>query len=174
MRSTEAKLEAEKRAAAEAARAEADRRSAEAARVEAERKEKVATAKSGGPASAAAAPQAGSARAGGTAKFDGAYNGTICNFPKNPERRLCFNSSFKLANGAADWSWLSRVTGKRASARLTVAGDANVAIDLDGWNINDGSPLAGVMKGRASDNGIDAQGRWANGAPVEAHWARAQ
>ena len=171
-RSTEARLESEKRAA-EGARAEAEKRSAEAARVEAEKK--VAIAKSSEPAAAAAAaPSVGSARTGGTGKFDGSYNGTMCNFPNNPERRLCFSSSFKLANGAADWSWLSRVTGKRASARLTVAGDAHVSVNLDGWNINDGSALPGVMTGRASDNGIDAQGRWANGAPVEAHWARAQ
>ncbi len=166
------KADSDKRSAE--ARLEAEKRSAEAARVDTEKK--VAAARANGSSSAsaiAAAPASAGARAGGTAKFDGSYSGTMCNFPKNPERRLCFNSSFKLANGAADWSWLSRVTGKRASARLSVAGDANVAVEFDGWNINDGSVLPGAMKGRASDTGIDAQGRWANGAPVEAHWARA-
>jgi len=158
-----------KRLEDERQKADADKRAAEAARAEADKK--VAIAKSTGSSSGGAAPAA-PGRAGGTGKFDGSYNGTMCNFPNNPERRLCFSSAFKLENGASDWSWMSRVTGKRASARMTVAGDAKVAVDLDGWNINDGSPLPGTMHGRASEDGIDAQGRWSNGAPVEAHWKR--
>ena len=158
-RSAEARLEAEKRAA-EATHAEAAK--------------KLAAAKATGSSSGSepAAATAIAAQGGGTNRFDGAYTGTMCNFPNNPQRRLCFSSSFRVENGAVDWNWMSRVTHKRASARLTIGPDAKVAVALNGWNVNDGSPLAGTMSGRAAENGIDAQGRWANGAPIEGHWTR--
>jgi class 3 adenylate cyclase len=150
----------------------AEGRAAETARAEADKKV-ATTAPTGAAQGSRSEPPAAIAAAGGTSKFDGSYRGSMCNFPNNPERRLCFNSTFRVENGAVDWNWLSRVTGKRASARLTIGADASVAIAMNGWSINDGSALAGTMRGRASDNGIDAQGRWANGAPIEGHWTRA-
>jgi len=159
----------EERQKSESERLAADKRAAEAARAEADKK--IATA---APASVAAqsAPGATSASLGGTRRFDGDYAGSMCNFPDDPARRRCFTSKFHVQSGGADWSWTSRATGKPASARLTIASEGIVGVAVDGWNINDGSPLAGTLRGRASDNGIEARGHWANGAPVEARWTR--
>ena len=155
-------IEEEKRAAD--ARLASEKRAADASRAETEKKLALAA-----PAPAQTATSAGGA---GSPRFDGDYAGSMCNFPENPARRFCWTSKFHIEGGGAAWSWMSRVTGKRASARLTITPDADVAVAMDGWNINDGSPLAGTLRGRASDAGIDAQGRWANGAPMEAHWTR--
>jgi len=157
------KIDEERRAAD--ARLASEKRAAEASRAETEKKLALA-------GRAAQAQPATPAASVGPARFDGDYAGSMCNFPENPARRFCWTSKFHIESGGAAWSWMSRVTGKRASARLTIAPDADVAVAMDGWNINDGSPLAGTLRGRASDDGIDAQGRWANGAPMEAHWTR--
>jgi len=154
------------------ARLEAEKRAAEATRTDTEKKLAAANATRSSAGSEPPAATAIAAKAGGTNKFDGAYTGTMCNFPNNPERRLCFSSNFRVENGAVDWDWMSRVSHKRASARLTIGPDGKVAVALNGFNINDGSPLGGTMSGRAAENGIDAKGRWANGAPIEGHWTR--
>jgi class 3 adenylate cyclase len=164
------KAESEKRAAE--ARLDAEKRVAETARADAEKKLAMAKAPGSSSGPGAAAPTPATAKAGGTSKFDGAYTGTMCNFPNNPEKRRCFPSNFRVENGAVDWNWLSRVSGKRSSGRLTIAADATVAVALNGWNLSDASPLPGAMGGRAADNAIDAQGRWANGAPIDGHWTR--
>jgi class 3 adenylate cyclase len=155
-RATEAQLATEKRAA-------------EAARAEAEKKLAMAAARPGDGATQAAAR---SAPSGGTAKFDGAYNGTMCNFPENPQRKMCWPVRLNIQNGGASPSWPSRIAGKRTAGEITVAADANVAMALSGWNFNDGNPLAGSLNGRVADDRIDLKGRWANGAPIEGHWTR--
>ena len=157
------KADSERRAAE--ARLDQEKRAAEAARAEAEKK--LALAATTGPSARAPA-----ATAGTTNKFDGDYSGSMCNFPDNPARRVCWNVALKVRDGAANASWPSRVTGKRAGAHLTVGAGANVNIAMDGWNVNDGTPLAGALSGRVSDNRIDADGRWANGARIDGHWTR--
>ena len=162
------RAEADKRATE--ARLEAEKRSAEAARAEAEKKLAMATRPADG------ATQAGAARvatAGGTTKFDGAYNGTMCNFPDNEQRKMCWPVRLNVQNGGASPNWPSRIAGKRTAAEITIAADANVIMAMSGWNINDGTPLPGSMNGRVADDRIDLKGRWANGAPVEGHWTRA-
>ncbi len=162
------KAEADRRSAE--ARLETEKRAAEAARAEAEKKLAMATAT---PSAGASERTVANARsAGGADQFDGAYNGTMCNFPENAARKLCWNVMLRVQNGTASASWPSRVTGKRAAAQLTIAPDANVKLIIDGWNVNDGTPLAGSLNGRAADNRIVAQGRWANGAPIDGHWTR--
>ena len=146
-RSTQARLEAEKSAA-------------DAARAEAEKKLALATA---------ASPAVGSSAAG---KFDGAYSGTMCNFPNNPARKLCWPVHLNVRNGISTVSWPSRIAGKRSAARLVIGADANASFTLDGWNVGSGEPLAGSMTGRVADNQLELQGSWANGAPVEGRWVR--
>jgi class 3 adenylate cyclase len=162
------RAEADKRATE--ARLEAEQRAAEAARAEAEKKLAMAAARPG-DGTMQVTPR--SAPAGGTTKFDGAYNGTMCNFPDNPQRKLCWPVRLNIQNGAASTGWPSRIAGKHASAEVTVAADANIAMALSGWNVNDGNPLAGALNGRVADDRIDLKGRWANGAPIEGHWTRA-
>jgi hypothetical protein len=97
----------------------------------------------------------------------------MCNFPDNPQRKLCWPVRLNIQNGAASTGWPSRIAGKHAAAEVTVAADANIAMALSGWNVNDGNPLAGALNGRVADDRIDLKGRWANGAPIEGHWTRA-
>jgi class 3 adenylate cyclase len=148
-RSTQARLEAEKSAA-------------DAARADAERKLALATARPVGAATGAT----------GSGKFDGAYNGTMCNFPNNPARKMCWPVHLNVQNGVATTSWPSRVAGKRSAARLAIGDDATVTLALDGWNPNDNAALPGSMTGRMADNQIELRGQWANGAPVEGRWVR--
>jgi class 3 adenylate cyclase len=163
------KAEADKRSAE--ARAEAEKRAAEAAGAEAEKKAAMARA-TGSASGSDAAPAAAMATAGGTSKFDGEYQGTMCNFPNNRARRVCWNVTLKVRDGAANASWPSRLSGKRAAAHLTITSGTNVNIAMDGWNVNDGTPMAGALSGRVGDNKIDADGRWANGARIDGHWTR--
>lgn len=160
----------EERQKSDSERLAAQKRAAETARAEADKKIAAAPASVTPPS----VPGSASLALGGTSQFDGDYAGSMCNFPDDPARRRCFTSKFHVQGGGANWSWTSRVTGKRASARLTIASEGVVGVAVDGWNINDGSPLAGTLRGRAGDSGIEARGRWANGAPVEAHWTRAR
>jgi len=172
-RAAEARLEAEKRDA-DAARAEAEKKLAMASKAKATplpAPAPVAGAATGA-AAAAAAPSAARAAPAGSVQFDGAYTGTMCNFPNNPDRRLCWPVELKIQSGISTASWPSRIPGKRSAARLTIAADATANLSLDGWNVNDGMPLAGSLTGRVADNRLDLQGHWANGAPVEGHWTR--
>jgi transcription elongation GreA/GreB family factor len=62
--------------------------------------------------------------------------------------------------------------GKSSSVSITIAADGAATASLDGWNIKADSPMAGAMNGKAADNRIDLQGRWAPGLRVAGHWTR--
>jgi class 3 adenylate cyclase len=182
----------EERQRAEAARAEADRRVAEAAeaqrraavlaeaekrarsesekkeRADAGRKERAAT----NIASAAPGKSAGTTtpQAAMEGKFDGAYDGQMCNFPNNPERRQCWPVKLNVEKGAASTTWASRVRGKFANAQLTVSPTGAAKMSIDGWNMLDGSALSATLEGRVADNRLQLTGRWANGAPLSGEW----
>jgi len=94
-------------------------------------------------------------------------------FPTTRASRACWRVPLKVENGAAIGSWPNRMIGKTAYAQVTVDQGGAVKLVIDGWNVNQGTPLTGTMTGRAADNRIDADGRWANGARVEGHWTRA-
>jgi len=170
-----ARADAERRAAE--ARAEAEKRAADAkgeaekhASAEAERKQRAAASvASAAPAkSGNATPQPVASHG----KFDGSYDGQMCNFPNNPERRLCWPIRFEVENGAGSVTWPSRVRGKFANAHITVGPDGVVKVSIDGWNFADGSALSGTMVGTVSDNRMQIAGRWANGAPLTGQLTR--
>jgi len=163
-------------------RAEDEKRAAEAHAVEekraaADRAEEVRKKRAAAAAASAVGAQnaaAGTSRsiAGGSRQFDGAYEGLLCNVPNDPSKRACWRVPLKVENGAAIGSWPNRLIGKTAYAQVTVAQGGAVKLVIDGWNVNQGTPLTGTMTGRAADNRIDVDGRWANGARVEGHWTR--
>jgi class 3 adenylate cyclase len=162
-------------------RAEDEKRAAEAQAVEekraaAARAEEVKKKRAAAAAASVGAPNAaaGTSRsiAGGSRQFDGAYQGLLCNVPNDPSKRACWRVPLKVENGAAIGSWPNRLIGKTAYAQVTVDQEGAVKLVIDGWNVNQGTPLTGTMTGRAADNRIDADGRWANGARVEGHWTR--
>ena len=163
-------------------RAEDEKRAAEAHAVE-EKRAAVARAEEVRKKRAAAAASAVGAKdsvadtspsiAGGSRQFDGAYEGLLCNVPNEPSKRACWKVPLKVENGAATGSWPNRLIGKTAYAQVAVDRGGAVKLALDGWNVNKGTPLTGTMTGRAADNRIDADGRWANGVRIEGHWTRA-
>jgi hypothetical protein len=106
------------------------------------------------------------------APVNAAYDGDVCTFPSDAARKTCSRVALKFQDSIANPTWASRAKGKYANARITVDGKGEVTIAIDGWN-NDGSPLTGTLTGRLVDDRIDAEGRWANGAPVDGHWKRA-
>ena len=161
-----ARVEAEKRAAE--AQASAEKR----ARAEAEKKERAAAS----VASAAPSKSGGATTqpVASDGKFDGSYDGQMCNFPNNPERRLCWPVKFKVENGSASWTWPSRVRGKFANAQLVISPAGSAKMSVDGWNIQDGTALTATLDGRVSDNHMRVAGRWANGAPMTGEFARPQ
>jgi len=164
------RAEDEKRAAE--ARAAEEKRVAEARAEEARKKRAAAVATSAvGAKNAVAAPSrpiASSSR-----QFDGAYEGLLCNIPNDPSKRACWRVPLNVESGAATGSWPNRLIGKTAHAQVTVDQGGAVKLAIDGWNVNKGTPLSGTMSGRAADNRIDADGRWANGVRIEGHWTRA-
>jgi hypothetical protein len=108
----------------------------------------------------------------GATPFDGAYAGQVCNNPADAAKMVCWQVPLKVENGAASGTWARRAIGKSSSVSITIAADGAVTATLDGWNVKTGSPMAGAMNGRAADNRIDIEGRWAPGLRVAGHWTR--
>ena len=166
----------ERQRAEAAARVEAEKRAAEA-KAEAEKRARAEEKKQRAAASVASVAPAKSGNAttqpvASDGKFDGSYDGQMCNFPNNPERRLCWPVKFKLENGTASANWPSRVKGKFVNAQLTISPTGSVKVGLDGWNFMDGSPMSASLEGRVADNRMQIAGRWANGAPVTGELTR--
>jgi class 3 adenylate cyclase len=174
----------DERQRAEAARADADKRAAEAAeaqrraaaaqaeadklaRAEEKRQRAAANVASATPAKSNPASTQGVASDG---KFDGTYDGQMCNFPNNPERKKCWPVKLKVEKGAASQSWASLVRGKFSNAQLTISQGGIAKMNVDGWNVQDGSALAATLQGRVADNRMELFGRWANGAPIRGEW----
>jgi adenylate cyclase len=168
-RVAEARAAEEKRAAE--ARAAEEKRAAQA-RAEEKKQQRAesSTAPAAGTKGTPAGP--GATVAGGTNKFDGTYLGQMCNFPDDPSKKICWHPQLKFENGGSATTWPSRVAGKTTHARTTIAANATVRMGVDGWNAKDGTPLAGVLEGRAADDHIDLDGRWANGVKMDGHWTR--
>ena len=175
----------DERQRAEAARAEADKRVAEAAeaqrraaaaqaeaaklaRADAEKKQRAAAnVASAAPAKSTVASAQAVASDG---KFAGTYDGQMCNFPNNPERKKCWPVKLKVEKGAAAPSWASLVHGKFTNAQLTINPTGAAKMNVDGWNGQDGSALTATLQGRVADNHMELFGRWANGAPIRGEW----
>ena len=168
--------DARRRAEAERKRIEDERKRAEEAKLAAEARAaepaKNRPMASGSPAATAkVSATVAATAAGGNGKFDGTYEGQMCNFPNNPDRRSCWNVVLHVQNGAADIEWPNRLVGKQAHAHITIAPNGGVSCALDGY-ARDGTALPGAMVGHLADNHIDARGRWNNGTVIDGHWTR--
>jgi class 3 adenylate cyclase len=169
-RAAAARAEEEKRVAA--ARVEEEKRAAEARAEETKRKRPLPALAmaAGGRAAATGSRQPAS---GDSKQVDGDYDGLLCNVPKDPSKKACWQVALKVQNGAATASWPNRMIGKTAYAHVAIEQGGVAKLALDGWNVREGTPLTGTMTGHVVDNHIDAEGRWANGVRVEGHWTRA-
>lgn len=168
-RTAEARAADEKRAAE--ARVAEEKRAAEA-RAEEKKQRRAESSAATATATKGTAAAPGAVATSGSNKFDGTYVGQMCNFPDDPSRKLCWNPPLKVENATSASTWPSRVPGKTTRARTTIAANATVKMDVDGWNVRDGAPLTAVLEGHAADNRIDLDGHWANGVKIEGHWTR--
>ncbi len=107
-----------------------------------------------------------------TDRYDGSYDGVMCNQPNNSKRRACWPVALTLQNGVAVGSWIARLAQQPAQIRVTVEPDGVASASLDGWSAVDGTAVAGAMRGRLADDHIDLLGRWSSGMGVDGHWTR--
>jgi len=162
------RAEEEKRLAA--AQAEEAKRAADARAEETKKKRAALALAPAAGSNAALAAGSGQPTAVGS---DGGYDGLMCNFPNDPNKRVCWRVEFKVQNGAGTGSWVSRLTGKTAMVHATIDHAGVAKLVLDGWNANLGAAMSGTLTGHVAGDHLDAQGRWDNGVRIEGHWTRA-
>ena len=134
-----------------------------------------------GVASAARAKSAGvnknapPSQSRGIGKFDGSYDGQMCNFPNNPERRLCWPVTFKFDDGKPA-SGTGRAAAPRESSSTCNSRSRQRLRSrrrLNGWNAYDGSPMRRpAQRSGRRQIALEITGRWANGAPVTGELTR--
>jgi class 3 adenylate cyclase len=178
-RDTEARNQAER---------EAEKREAEKREASKQAKAGVATPRTAPPAAVqspastnvtaiahAGVPVASSTQAvaGAIGRYEGTYDGHVCNFPDDPSKKICWIARLKVENGIGTATWARRLTGKPVHLQASFAPEGSVKLTLDGWNAKDDKPLTGAMDGRVVDNHLDAVGRWANGIRMDGHWTHA-
>jgi hypothetical protein len=153
-----------------AAQAEEAKRVAEARAADEAKKKRAAPAlalAAGNNAADAASGQP--AAAGG----DGNYDGLLCNFPNDPDKRTCWRVALKVQDGAGNASWVARMVGKTVSMHATLDHTGAAKLTIDGWNAKLGTAMTATLTGHLVGNHLDAEGRWANGVRIDGHWTRA-
>jgi len=168
----EARLAAESQAAREAlARAEIEKKRLDLALNRSER----ATGKTASepipqtPAATAAA----SAQNGTTAgRFDGSYEGRLCNEPssRQPEKK-CWPVRLQVQQGEISATWVVARLGKTGRVRGMISAEGEVAITLDGWQ-QEGKPTSAGLKGRWESDAISVSGKWRGGREITGEWQR--
>jgi len=118
----------------------------------------------------AAATGAGQPAAAGV---DGNYDGLLCNFPNDPDKRSCWRANLKVENGTGTSSWVSRMVGKPVTMHATIDAAGIAKMNIDGWNVKQGTPMTAALIGHVVGNHLDVEGRWTNGVRLEGHWTRA-
>ena len=96
----------------------------------------------------------------------------MCNFPYNAEKKQCWPVKLAVEKGVASQTWNSRIHGKFSNAQLTISPAGVAKMNVDGWNILDGSALSATLEGRIVEDHMQLAGRWANGAPITGEWTR--
>ncbi len=162
-----AQAEEAKRAAAQAEEA---KRAAEARAPEEAKKKRAAPALALAAGNNAADATSGQPAAAGS---DGNYDGLLCNFPNDPDKRTCWRVALKVQDGAGTASWIARMVGKTVSMHATFDHAGAAKLNIDGWNAKLGTPMTATLTGHLVGNHLDAEGRWANGVRIDGHWTRA-
>ncbi len=159
-RAVAAQAEEEKRAAAQA----------EARAADEAKKKRAAPALALAAGNNAADAASGQPAAAGS---DGNYDGLLCNFPNDPDKRTCWRVALKVQDGAGTASWVARLVGKTVSMHATLDHAGAAKLTIDGWNAKLGTPMTATLTGHLVGNHLDAEGRWANGVRIDGHWTRA-
>lgn len=169
-REHEARLAAEAQAAKEAlVRAEIEKKRLDLRLKRAE----MATGKADGeplspaPAATATTP-ARNGDSGG--RFDGSYQGRLCNDRSATQPEKCWPVPLQVENGEISGAWTGRL-GNQGQARGTISADGEVALTLDGWQA-DGKPTTASLTGKSRNNTISASGKWRGGLAVTGEWQR--
>ncbi len=162
------RAEEEKRVVA--AQAEEAKRAAEARAAEEANKKRAAPGLALAAGNNAADAASGQPAAAGS---DGNYDGLLCNFPNDPDKRTCWRVALKVQDGAGTANWVARMVGKTVSMHATFDHAGAAKLNIDGWNVKLGTPMTAALTGRLVGNHLDAEGRWANGVRIDGHWTRA-
>jgi class 3 adenylate cyclase/cytoskeletal protein RodZ len=170
-REHEARLATEAQAAKEAlARAEIEKKRLD---LKLKRAEMAAgkTADETVPPAPAATETAAPAKNGDSAgRFDGSYQGRLCNDRSATQPEKCWPVQLQVEHGEISGSWTRRV-GNQGHARGSIFPDGEVALTLDGWQ-PDGRPTTAGLTGTCRDKTISASGRWRGGLAVSGEWQR--
>ena len=147
-------------------RLEAERRATDAAKRQAASSPPAAPATPAPASTLAPAPTP----APDNARYDGTYNGSLCNQVKSDAKPNCWQVTLVVKNGVASGSWLSS-TKQPSTARGTVAANGVLELKLTGWT-RDGVPAEAALVGRAGDDAMTASGKWRTGSTVSGDWKR--
>ena len=121
-------------------------------------------------ANAPAAPPAQDVKA--PDRFDGTYDGGLCNEPRDLLRKkTCWSAALKIEHGKVVATWTHRATGNSSNMKGTISADGSLSLTLEGWLPN-GKSTSGNMSGKCDNNVISASGYWKGGSPVTGNWKR--
>jgi len=117
-----------------------------------------------------AATGSSTAAAQGAARFDGAYEGRLCNQFRERAPN-CWAVPLVARNGAIEGHWLSP-TRKPSKATGSIAADGTVEMRLQGWS-RKGDPIEASLAGRAASGMLDVSGEWRGGqVKLSGNWTR--
>jgi len=138
-----------KRIDQEIKRAATERRAAELAA-----QEKTRVRSPDGQTAPATTPPAGDVKA--PDRFDGTYEGRLCNEPDGfPQKKMCWSAALKIEHGKVIATWTHRATGKSSHVKGTTSADGSLSLTLEGWQ-RDGRSISGNMSGKCDNNMISA------------------
>ena len=121
-------------------------------------------------ANAPAAPPAKDVKA--PDRFDGTYDGGLCNEPRGLLRKkTCWSAALKIEHGKVLATWTHRATGNSSNMKGTISADGSLSLTLEGWQA-DGKSATANMSGKCDNNVISASGYWKGGPPVTGNWKR--
>ena len=105
-------------------------------------------------------------------RFDGTYDGGLCNEPRDLLRKkTCWSAALKIEHGKVLATWTHRTTGNSSHAKGTISADGSLSLTLEGWQA-DGRSATANMSGKCDNNVISASGYWKGGSPVTGNWKR--
>lgn len=106
----------------------------------------------------------------GAARFDGAYEGRLCNQFRDKAPN-CWAVPLVARSGRVEGHWLSP-TRKPSKASGSIAADGTVEMRLEGWS-RKGDPIEASLAGRAASGMLDVSGEWRGGqVKISGNWTR--
>jgi adenylate cyclase len=103
-------------------------------------------------------------------RFDGVYEGTLCNGEAKNREGVCWPVILKVRGGMVNATWTTR-SGKQGVVRGTIAPDGAMAVTLESWQ-PDGQAIDASLVGEVAGTQLRVSGTWSRGLPVTGVWTR--